>query len=163
MAELNEVLDENFNVIGTKSRDEIKKENLLHKASLVIVKNSKGEYFVAQRKATKSIYPLKWNIGAGGAVRAGESFEEAASREVKEEIGINAVVKELFEFTWYSDVVSYFAKIFLAEYNGEINVDLEECEQGKWVNEEEMNKMIEKKELTLDTIEYFLKYKELFK
>ena len=96
MAELNEVLDENLHIVDTRSRDEIKENNLFHKASLTIIKNAKGEYFVAQRKATKKIYPLQWNLGAGGAVLAGESFEEAALREIQEELGINVLVNEMF-------------------------------------------------------------------
>src|SRR5438874_1703 len=47
-----------------------------------------GRVFVNQRSATKEIYPGYWSIAFGGHVLAGESYDRAAEREIREETGL---------------------------------------------------------------------------
>ena len=45
----------------------------------------------------------RWTV-PGGLVELGESVEEAARREVKEELGVRAEVKRLFDVTTYVEL-----------------------------------------------------------
>lgn len=54
------------------------------------IKNDKNEFLITQRSEKKA-HPLMWECTGGSAIQ-GETSEEAAIREVKEELGIN--VKE---------------------------------------------------------------------
>ncbi|UCD04154.1 MAG: NUDIX domain-containing protein [Candidatus Woesearchaeota archaeon] len=157
-----EVIDDNFNVIGVASREEVIKNNLKHKTSLIIVKNSKNELYVRQRSRKKKIFPLKWVVSAGGGVNLGETFESAARRELKEELGIEASLKYLYDFDYESTGNNYKAKVYLATYDGEITVNKEECEQGKWMSKEEVRELIDKDLLCPDTAIFMQKYFELF-
>ena len=153
-----EVIDNNFNILKIVTRDEVIKDNLKHKTALVIVKNSKNQIYVNQRKKTKELFPLKWVVGAGGAVHAGETYDEAAKRELKEELGISSPIKFLFNFDYQSDITNYKAKVYLTEYDGEINLNKDESEQGKWVSLEELEILIKKGLLCPDTALYIKKY-----
>lgn len=45
------------------------------------------EVLIVKRQNNRKIYPGKWECG-GGQVRAGENFEQAINRQMKEELGI---------------------------------------------------------------------------
>jgi isopentenyldiphosphate isomerase len=50
--------------------------------------NSDGEIYIQHRAKTKRLWPDRKTISASGHVDPGEMFEEAAVREVREELGI---------------------------------------------------------------------------
>ncbi len=139
-----EVIDNNFNVLRVVPRSQAIKENLRHKIALIIVKNSKGQIYITQINRTKKTFPLKWATGAGGAVNVGETFDNAAKRELKEELGVAVPIKFLFDFDYESDINTYKAKVYLAIYDGKISPNKKECETGKWVSKEELERYIEK-------------------
>ncbi len=155
---MNEVLDDKNRVIGITTRSEIKERRLKHKAAFVIVTNSKGQMFAAQRTADKKNYPLMWVLGSGGAVRAGESFEGAAKRELKEELGVKSEVKFIFDFNFESPTISYWAQVFTANWEKEIKINKSDYAQGKWLTLDEMKELGKSNTISPDTWEYFLKY-----
>jgi len=56
----------------------------------------KGDHvLLCQRKETAQ-YPLKWEF-PGGKVKRGESAEDCVQRELREELGITAVVGALYD------------------------------------------------------------------
>jgi len=164
MTELMEVIDDNLNVLRIAPREEIIEKNFKHKGAIVIVKDSKNRFYLHQRKHTKEIYPLKWAVGAGGGVKVNESFEQAAKRELKEELNIESDIKFLFDFEYKSEIDDYKAKIYITDYDGEIRLNMDECEQGKWVSLDELKKIAEGDLLCSDTKIFIKKYlKELIK
>ena len=162
MKEPTEVIDDNFNVLKVVPRKEIIDKNLKHKTVLIIVKNNKNQIYAAQRKHTKKIFPLKWIVGAGGAVNANESFEEAAKRELKEELGFISEIKYIFDFDYDAEFNNYKARVYFTIYNGKIILNNKEFEQGKWVSVKELKKMIKNKLLCPDTAQFTRKYLDKF-
>ncbi len=49
--------------------------------------NARGQLLIQQRQPFKQGWPGLWDLSAGGSVLAGESSQQAASRELREEIG----------------------------------------------------------------------------
>jgi 8-oxo-dGTP diphosphatase len=86
---------------------------------IIIRKNS--DILLCQRKPNLP-YPLKWEF-PGGKVIAGEAMEECLHRELKEELGINAVVGRLYhrqEYV-YSDSGTFNLFYYMVtSYSGEI-------------------------------------------
>jgi len=155
---MNEVIDHAGKTIAVAPRSEVKEKKLRHKTAFIIVENTKGELFVAQRSPNKKTYPLKWALGAGGAVTAGESYDAAAKRELKEELGIEGNLKYLFDFPFESEQIKYIAKVYLIKSDAQVTMDTTEYIQSKWLTKEEMMIIGKKGEMCPDTFEYFKIY-----
>ena len=59
-----------------------------HIAVHVIIFNSKGQMLIQQRQSCKKAFPDAWDISVGGCAIQGESSQQAAMREVQEELGL---------------------------------------------------------------------------
>ena len=87
--EILEVVDEKNKVIGKATRGECYKKGLLHRAVNIFIFNSQGEVFLHQRSEKKLKYPGFWDLSCSEHVRVRESFENAATRGLREELGID--------------------------------------------------------------------------
>jgi isopentenyldiphosphate isomerase len=86
--ELVEWVDEFERVIEVVTRARMRGENLRHRSVGVIVMSSDGRMLAQRRAETKDLHPGWWDIGVGGVVGVGESYDVAAERELAEEIGV---------------------------------------------------------------------------
>jgi len=57
----------------------------------VIIKNFKGDILLEKRSKKMLYYPDMWGL-PGGLIEFGETIEQAAKREVKEELGVEVKV-----------------------------------------------------------------------
>lgn len=83
-----DIVDEEDNVLGKASRDEIYEKLLPHRIVHILVFDNKGRILLQKRASRHKIMPLYWGTSVGGHVLAGESFEQAAKRELEEELGV---------------------------------------------------------------------------
>ncbi len=77
-------------VIGTAPLSEIYEKKHLHRIVHILIFNDQGEIALQMRSKEKSFCPLHWSTSVGGHVQAGESYEAAGLREMREEAGISA-------------------------------------------------------------------------
>src|SRR4051812_18180622 len=96
--EIFDVVDEDDRVIGQAPRSEVHARGLLHRAASVFVFNRDGQLLLQKRSATKDEFPGCWTSSASGHLSAGESYDESAPREMREEIGIDAPLEFLHKF-----------------------------------------------------------------
>lgn len=82
-----------------KNRSEVHRDGDLHGTSHIWLirkkDNNKFDVLLQKRAATKDSYAGCYDISAAGHLTAGQSYMEAAIRELKEEIGVNAKPDEL--------------------------------------------------------------------
>lgn len=116
--ELVDIVDELDRVIGVATRALLRAEKLLHRGVFVIVLTSDDRIVVQQRSATKDLWPSRWDIGAGGVVSSGETYEVSARRELQEELGIDAECEFLGMDRFGSDEVALIGAIYLARHDG---------------------------------------------
>lgn len=88
MTEYVDVINNAGKIIGTMSREDAYKKNCALQVSGVLVFRSSGELLL-QRRGKNKKYPLCYDYSAAGHVLSGESFFQAAKRELKEELGIS--------------------------------------------------------------------------
>ncbi len=143
MPELLDVIDKNDNVIGREERNVCLEKNLLHRAVHVFVFNSKGELLIQKRSMKKKIFPGMWCASCSGHVSAGQSYEEAAVRELEEEIGISAVeLKEISKFFDLNPVDSEIAKLYTTVHEGPFKIQEEEVSEVKFLPIEKISEEI---------------------
>jgi isopentenyldiphosphate isomerase len=88
--EVVDLVDESDEVVGQRTLGECLRLGLLHRAVAVLVQRSDGRFLLQQRSGKDSWQPGMWTLSTTGHVRSGEGFEEAAKRELEEELGIRA-------------------------------------------------------------------------
>lgn len=94
--EMVDILDENGNPTGeVKLKREAHDKGLWHRAVHVWIYTFKGKILLQKRAKQKTYLPGLMDVSVGGHVSAGESFEEAAVKEIGEELGIKANASEL--------------------------------------------------------------------
>lgn len=94
-----EVVDEHDHVIGIATRDAVHREGLLHREVHVWFVTPKGEILFQHRALDKDTYPGKLDATVGGHVDPGQTYEEAALREVMEETGLALTLGDLVLLT----------------------------------------------------------------
>lgn len=98
--EILEILDDSGEVTGVARRTRVWADNLWHRTAYVVVRSSAGAVLVHQRALGKPLAPGAWDLGFGGACEVGETWRQAAARELYEEAGIRTPLRELGPYRW---------------------------------------------------------------
>jgi|WetSurMetagenome_2_1015567.scaffolds.fasta_scaffold203254_2 isopentenyldiphosphate isomerase len=142
MTEYIAVVDENDKVVGKATVPDILAKGLLHRSANVMVFNSKGELFVHKRNRNLGLYPGMHDVKFGGMVSYGESYEDAAKRELMEESGItNVEIKFLFTMKTRSEKNNCNRHVFSCVYDGKLKLQETEVESGKFMSVEDAGKV----------------------
>jgi len=94
MDELFETLDESGKPIGMAPRSRVHQKGLWHRAVNIFLFRSDGRLIVQQRHPHKDVYPDAWDLSVAEHLRPGETYEQAALRGLREELGIENVALE---------------------------------------------------------------------
>ena len=154
--ELLDVLDEEGNPTGkVEDKDVIHDTGLWHKEVAVLIQNEKGEYLIQKRAETKKQGPNKWGLTAGH-VDAGETYENAIVREIKEEIGIDVKLEDLkplgiFKQKYESEKTTNnnYTKYYHYKTNRKIEeytIQYEELSELKYITLTELKRILETKD-----------------
>lgn len=90
-----EIVDEQGNVVGKATREEIHQKGLLHREIHVWLYTPQGEIIFQHRAKDKETFPDMLDATVGGHVEPGDSFEATALKEMEEETGIKAKAEDL--------------------------------------------------------------------
>ena len=98
-----------------------------------------------QRAAEKYHSPLLWTNTTCSHQREGETNIEAGTRRLREEMGFEAELKELFSFIYKAPFDNGLTEheldhVMIGYYNGEPNINREEAESWKWMGIEDVRK-----------------------
>lgn len=137
------VVDEDDNIIGKAPRSECHKRRLIHRSVYIVVLNDKGEIFLQRRSLNKDLYPGYYACSVSGHVEYGESYEEAARREMLEELGIEAPLKEICKFKCFSEIEREISVLYVSHHNGPFKLNSKEISGGEFVSLEEIKKLLE--------------------
>jgi isopentenyldiphosphate isomerase len=132
--EIFDLVDENDTVIGRAERDDIHgNPQMIHRVAHVLVFDSSGELYLQKRSIKKDVQPGKWDTSVGGHVNSGESYEEAAYREMKEELGIEGAILEfLYRYLHRNEYESEYVSTYRCIWNGAIEIEKHEIDEGRF-------------------------------
>ena len=162
-AEIWDLYDENRELLG---KNHVRGEQLpidgYHLVVHVWIRNSKGEYLIAQRSANRLTFPLVWECVDGSVIK-GEDSLQGALREVKEEVGVDLlpekghVILSDIKKIEFGKVVNKIVDVWLFEYDGEVdlsNATTDEVAQVAWMNRSQIKELFDAN-MFVDTLEYF--------
>ena len=150
--ELIEIVDENGNYTGqVMDKEEAHDKNLLHNEVGIFIINDKKEILLEKRSANKRFNTNKWGLCAGH-VDAYETLEEAALREIKEEVGLDVSIEELIPYGEKevtikdsNSHITYFYYVKCNKKEDEFIIQEEELSKVKWFNIDEIIMMIKER------------------
>ncbi|PHM24345.1 NUDIX hydrolase YfcD [Xenorhabdus ehlersii] len=134
-----DIVNEDNEVIAQSSRQQMRAQNLRHRATYVVVHDGMGKILVQHRTETKDFYPGKLDATAGGVVMAGETLLEAARREAEEELGIAGVpFAEHGVFYYEEDTCRIWGGLFSCVSHGPFALQEEEVAAVYWLTPQEI-------------------------
>lgn len=140
--ELVQLYDDQGRPAGSALRSVMRRDNLRHGATGIVVRNSAGQVFVHRRTDTKDLYPGYWDLAAGGVLQVGEDPTESARRELAEELGIETDLEPLGEADFADDRTSCHSHLYLARWDGDVRLQPEEVAEGAWLTPAEVLDLI---------------------
>jgi 8-oxo-dGTP pyrophosphatase MutT (NUDIX family) len=153
------IVDKDNNETGSAPRHEMRTRGLAHRATYILVFNSRNELFVQKRTMGKDIYPGYFDIAAGGVVLAGETYDESARREVAEELGIlNAELVPHFTFFYVEGSNRVWGRVYSCIHDGDLTLQAEEVESGFFSSPEKVLALSQKEPFTPDGLYVLQRY-----
>jgi len=142
--EMCDVVDSEDRVTGSKLRSEVHVNNLTHRAVHLWIFNGRGELFLQKRSPWKINHPDQWCSSAAGHVDAGETYEEAGHREMREEIGADCPLVKFWK-TGASEETGYeFVEYLVGRCDGPFRFAPGEVETGAFFPVDQIRGWIER-------------------
>ncbi|MFI8088275.1 NUDIX hydrolase [Streptomyces sp. NPDC086080] len=153
-----ERVDGQDRVLGVVSRREATREGWLHRVAVTVCRDDRGRILVHRRSEQVSRFPGLYEVEVGGAAHVGESYEQAAGRELAEELGIRALPRLLFTFINRSGLSPHWLGVHEAVVPDAVVPDPDEVAWHGWLTEPELGSALLEWRFTPDSHEAFSRY-----
>ena len=151
------LVDESDRIVGAVDRATAHRKGILHRGAMIVVVDSDCRILLQRRSRKKEICPLKWDLSVAEHVKLGESYEQAAVRGLREELGLEASPSELQilrgphrEEHHFSNglVDNEFITLYVLRYDGGVKIDKDEVEEAKFFTLGEVEGIIRDRKAT---------------
>lgn len=143
------IVDDNDNPIGESSKEEVWQQGLWHRIVRIMVEDEQGRILLQKRSMDVDTFPGCWDHSAAGHVDAGEDYEEAAERELQEELGIsNATLQKVAVYrtknVFNGRKLNRFNALYKATIDSTQTLNLQESEvsEAKWFTLNETKRLL---------------------
>ncbi|CDH34282.1 NUDIX hydrolase YfcD [Xenorhabdus bovienii] len=134
-----DIVNEGNEVIAQATRQQMRSQNLRHRATYIVVHDGMGKILVQHRTETKDFYPGRLDATAGGVVMVGENMLDSARREAEEELGIAGVPFAEHGIFYYEEkICRTWGGLFSCVSHGPFALQEEEVSAVYWLLPEEI-------------------------
>jgi 8-oxo-dGTP pyrophosphatase MutT (NUDIX family) len=157
--EILDVVDELDRVVGQASRREVRARRLLHRFAAVLCRDPAGRVYVHRRVDDKDVYPGMYDMFAGGVLAAGESYRQAAARELAEELGVvGPRLRFLFKHRYRGAENPSWSALFEVTWDGPVRPQASEIAWGAFLEGDELLARLEEWPFVPDGLEVYRRY-----
>ncbi len=93
-----DIVNENDEVIGQDDSSNQGKLGFISRNVIVFIQDQDGLYVICKRAANKDVEPNCYDASVAGFVNSGETYDQAAQRELWEELRVTCKLKQLDVF-----------------------------------------------------------------
>ena len=149
-------VDESDRVIEIVPRQRMRLERLRHRAVFIAVTDGAGRLLVHRRSPSKDVWPGWCDIAVGGVVSAHESYDDAAVREVAEEIGVHGAaitpIDDGVVRAFDDDTVSLLGRCYQIVSEGPFTFTDGEISEAWWVSRDDLRVAIDRDRFLPDSL-----------
>ena len=133
------LVDHTGREIGIQEKIQAHRDGQLHSAFSVFVFNAVGELLLQRRAQTKYHSGGLWTNTCCSHPRPGENHHHAARRRLHEEMGFDCDLKEIFSFTYHTQLDNSLFEheldhVFVGHYSGQPIPNPDEVDDWKWMD-----------------------------
>jgi 8-oxo-dGTP pyrophosphatase MutT (NUDIX family) len=161
MGELVERVDELDLVLGVVDRAEAERRRWVHRIATTICRDPMRRILVLRRAEQHTRFPGHYDVMVGGAVDVGESYEDAAARELSEELGVSVPVRFMFKFLYRDGVSPVWFGVHEAVIAEPLVPDPSEIAWHAWLTELELREVVDRWPFVPGGREAVRRYKEI--
>jgi isopentenyl-diphosphate delta-isomerase len=133
------LVDDNDNEIGTDTRENCHAgRGRRHRAYTALIFHN-GKLLLQQRSSKKLLWPGAWDVSFTSHVYPGESYQQAASRRAKEELGAKVgELADVHSFVYFApqgaNAENEFCRVLVGDFDGKITPNSDEMAAVKWAS-----------------------------
>lgn len=158
MDEWVERVDEHDRVLGLVTREEAVRNGWLHRIASCVCRDEQGRFLVHRRSEYVSRFPGQYEATVGGAVEPGETYGQAAQRELGEELGVQVPVRLLCTFLNRGGLSPHWLGLHEAEVPATVSPAAREIAWYGWLTERELRQALQRWHFTPDSQAMFDRY-----
>lgn len=159
MSELVDRVDAQDLVLGPVERSAAIRNRWLHRIATIVCRDDEGRILVHRRPDDSALFPGRYNWMAGGAAGAGETYAQAAARELDEELGVRAHLRFVLKFLCRGVVSPYWLGLHEAVVDrAAVAPDPSEIAWHTWLTEAELHRAVADRPFVPDSVEALDRY-----
>jgi len=128
-------------VLGSIERSKAHLDQILHRAGMIFLARSDGKILLQRRSSSNKIFPNCWDSSSSFHVTFGESYEQAARRELREETGVSALFEYLGKFSYHVPPENEIVAVFSCKSDDSIRFDQAESSEASFHTRDEVSVM----------------------
>ncbi len=133
------LVDDDDNEIGTDTRENCHSgKGKRHRAYTALIFHD-GKMLLQQRSEKKLLWPRTWDVSFTSHVYPGETYQQAAARRAKEELGASVGdLTDVHSFVYFApqgaNAENEFCRVLVGDFDGRITPNREEMMSVRWAS-----------------------------
>lgn len=156
MPEMLDVVNEKNEVVGSAPKDEVFEKKLNHRRVHILMFNDQGEVFLQQLGSNKKYCPGHWGTSVASHVQKGETYQEAAHRELMAQLEIEVELTMVAEIPYDHYKMRKFMQVFRGVHKGPLLLNLDEFVNGRWFTIRDVKDMVKKNHKVHPELSYII-------